>query len=111
MMNCILSVRSANCEIDLQHEDLRISFLLLYNLTETQRKLAAEADTVRALRTECEDLRRQFDAEKDASRKLKAERDVAFKKYSELEEVRADERETARVVEDSLRSHYLSISK
>lgn len=94
-----------------QHEDLRIGFLLLYNLTETQRKLAAEADTVRTLRTECENLRRQFDAERDASRKLKAERDVAITKYTELEEARADEKETARVVEESLRSHYLAISK
>lgn len=94
-----------------QHEDLRISFLLLYNLTETQRKLAAEADAVRTLRTECEDLRQQFESEKEASRKLKAERDVAITKYSELEEARADERETARVVEESLRSHYLQISR
>lgn len=83
----------------------------MYNLTETQRKLATEADTVRTLRTECENLRRQFDTERDASRKLKAERDVTITKYAELEEARADERETARVVEESLRSHYLAISK
>lgn len=102
------SFRVADNRLDPQHEDLRISFLLLYNLTETQRKLAAEAEAVRSLRTECEELKRQFDVE---NRQLKAERDVAIKKYAELEETRADERETALAVENSLREHYLQISK
>ncbi|KIM81259.1 hypothetical protein PILCRDRAFT_506117 [Piloderma croceum F 1598] len=79
-----------------QHEDLRVSFLLLYNLTETQRKLATETEAAQGLRVECETLRTQIDTDRDA----------AEQKYAELERSCADEKETALAVERSLRDHY-----
>jgi len=79
-----------------EHEDLRVSFLLLYNLTETQRKLAAETETIRELQEECGTLQTRIDTEREA----------AEQKYLELERSCADEKETALAVEKSLRDHY-----
>lgn len=75
-------------------------------MTETQRKLAAEAEAVRGLKVECEDLRKQIDSEREASHKASEERDEAQHKVKELEQMNADEKETALAVEKSLREHY-----
>lgn len=68
----------------------------MYNLTETQRKLAVEAQSVRALRTESEELRNKLDDE----------REDAERRYAELQRANADDRETAMAIEKSLREHY-----
>jgi len=75
-----------------QHGDLRVSFLLLYNMTEMQRRLARETETARDLRAECEALRTQCNE--------------AEQKYAELEHRSADEKEIALAVERSLKAHY-----
>jgi hypothetical protein len=84
-----------------QHEDLRVSFLLLYNLTETQRKLGVESESVRGLWADCEKLRVQIDSERDA----------AERKYAELERSSVDEKETALAIEKSLRDHYRQLDE
>lgn len=68
-------------------------------MTETQRKLAVEAQSVRGLRADCETLRKQLDTERDA----------AERKYAELERASSDEKDTAMAIEKSLRDHYAQL--
>ncbi|KAH7926582.1 hypothetical protein BV22DRAFT_1104217 [Leucogyrophana mollusca] len=79
-----------------QYGSLRVSCLLLYHLTESQRKLAIETDKVREALKVCEELRN----------KMSTELEAAECKYQELLRTSQDEKETALAVEKSLREHY-----
>lgn len=79
-----------------QYTPVRVSCLLLHNLLEVQRKQVMQA----------EHLRETTAARDEIRDRLTSELEAAGLKYEDLERTSRDEKETALVIEKSLREHY-----
>jgi len=108
---------------------VKISALLLWNLAESQRHVAelrkdkaAEVEKTRVVEGLLEDVIKQKAAEIEKARETKyaleevnsrlmAELANAQAKFEELQRIRQDEKDTAVVVETSLREHYAELDK
>jgi hypothetical protein len=82
-----------------QHEDLRVSFRMISYLCEVKSNLKKQTENLA-----------QLEANHDALRdKLTVELEAAERKYTDLLQTSADEKETALAVENSLREHYKQV--